>query len=236
MDDESEGHFSQSAINQPKTPRGNTPQCRSRTRSPQESPGVTSTANVNLPNDASANIVRSDTANNNKNFDVDEESLSAANQMKQKLQLDLTRLLNSEPECTGILHEVIPVTKQLYTICSHKPGSTSEAQLDELYRALIHWEKFLEKLEVSSSVAPLPFEDFVQKLTDPVTFKDRVSMFHDGFLGSCIGVLPDILPLCLALFFEGLLGDAYMPFPFKDLMVKLSAFNRSLYNTTSSSE
>jgi hypothetical protein len=39
------------------------------------------------------------------------------------------------------------------------------------------------------------------------------------------------LTISLALFFEGLLGDTYMPFPFKDLVLKLRVANQPLYNT-----
>ncbi|KAA8617292.1 hypothetical protein A1F94_007893 [Pyrenophora tritici-repentis] len=96
----------------------------------------------------------SDTPNKNNIVDVDEDSLSGADQVKRKLQLDLARLLNSEPDYTGILREVIPPTKQLYAIRWHrKPYSDLEIEFSNFNRALIHWEDLLKRLTASTGIA-----------------------------------------------------------------------------------
>jgi hypothetical protein len=39
------------------------------------------------------------------------------------------------------------------------------------------------------------------------------------------------LTISLSLFFKGLLGDTYIPFPFKNIVSKLRSANQPLYNS-----
>jgi hypothetical protein len=87
-------------------------------RSPQQDLEVTSSAGVNLPSDITTNITIPDdnNSNNNNNIDVDEgglSQLSRADEIKRKLQLDLTRFLNSELGYAGIPRDIIPPTREL---------------------------------------------------------------------------------------------------------------------------
>lgn len=228
----SEADFPQSAISQSKRRRIDIPQGLSHTRSPQLSSEITSTVDVHVPSDTSANIVISDASSKNNNVDVDKDSLSGADQMKRKLQLDLTRFLNSEPDYTGILREVIPPTKQLYAISPHrKPYSDLEIEFSNFNSALIHWENLLERRTASSDVVRSLLEDPLQKLADQANFEDRVALFHDSGPRSHVEFPLERWTISLALFFEGLLGDAYMPFPFEVLVNKLRTVNQTLYDT-----
>lgn len=205
-------------------------QCQSHARPPQQSPEATSTAGVNLPKDTSTDVITSDMANNNT--DVSEDSLSKTDQMKRKLQCDLTRFLTSEPDYTGILDEVIPPTKQLYAIIPHrKPYSDLDIKFRNLNRALIHWENPIKRLRASPGAAQSPFEDPLQKLAAQANFEDRVAMFHNLGPRSHVEFPLESWTISLALFFEGLLGDAYMPFPFEVLVNNLRTVNQSLYDT-----
>ncbi|KAG9185085.1 hypothetical protein G6011_03032 [Alternaria panax] len=230
----SEADFPQSTSNGSKRRRIDIPQGRSHTRSPQQSPDVTSTAGVNLPTDASTNITAPDMINNNdNNIAIHEGSLSGADQMKRKLQLDLIRLLNNEPDFNTILHEVIPPTRKLYAMSPHrKPYSDLEVEFRNFNRALDHWESLIKtRTAASSGVTPSPREDPLQELAAQGTFEDRVAMLHDLGPRSHIDFPFEGWTISLALFFEGLLGDTYMPFPFEDLVDRLRAVNRPLYDT-----
>jgi hypothetical protein len=174
----------------------------------------------------------SDMANKNNDIDVDEDTHSGTDEMKRKLQSDLTRFLTGEPNYTGILHEVIPPTKQLYAISPHrKPYSDLDIQFRNFNRALIHWESLIKRLRASPGTAQSPFEDPLQKLAAQANFEDRVAMFHNLGPRSHVEFPLESWTISLALFFEGLLGDAYMPFPFEVLVNNLRAVNQSLYDT-----
>ncbi|KAJ6284343.1 hypothetical protein J3E71DRAFT_377966 [Bipolaris maydis] len=228
----SEAGFPQSAVNRSKRQRIDIPQGRSNTRSPQLSSETTSVVDIHVPSDKSADIVISDASSKNNNVDIDKDSLSGADRMKRKLQLDLTRFLDGEPDYTGILREVIPPAKQLYAISQHcKPHSDLEIEFSDFNRALIHWENLLERRTASSDVVRSFLEDLIQKLADQANFEDRVALFHHSGSRSHVEFPPQILTISLALFFEGLLGDAYMPFSFKVLVNKLRTVNQTLYDT-----
>jgi hypothetical protein len=171
--------------------------------------------------------------NNDNNIAIHEGSLSGADQMKRKLQLDLIRLLNNEPDFNTILHEVIPPTRKLYAMSPHrKPYSDLEVEFRNFNRALDHWESLIKtRTAASSGVTPSPREDPLQELAAQGTFEDRVAMLHDLGPRSHIDFPFEGWTISLALFFEGLLGDTYMPFPFEDLVDRLRAVNRPLYDT-----
>ena len=228
---ESEAGSPQSSIEPSKRRRTDIPQCRMHTLSPQQNPEVTFIVDVNLPNDTSTNIMISDAPNKNNNVDVNKDSLSEADQIKQKLKLDLARFLDSKPNYTGILHEVIPLMKQLYKQSPHlRHNSDSKLAFSDFEHILNHWENLLEWL-TTSSVARSSFEDLLQRLADQANFENRVAMFHDSRPRSRMDFPLQDLAISLALFFEGLLGNAYMPFTFKVLANKLRAVNQSVYDT-----
>jgi hypothetical protein len=170
--------------------------------------------------------------NNDNNIAIHEGSLSGADQMKRKLQLDLGRFLSNEPDFTGILHKVILPTRKLYAMSPHrKPYSDLEVEFRNFNRALDHWESLIKTRTASSGVTPSPREDPLQELAAQGTFEDRVAMLHDLGPRSHIDFPFEGWTISLALFFEGLLGDTYMPFPFEDLVDRLRAVNRPLYDT-----
>jgi hypothetical protein len=175
--------------------------------------------------------------NNNDIVNVDEEGLSGADRMKRKLQIDLTHFLNNEPDYTGILREVIPPTRQLYAISPHRePFSDLYVEFRNFNQALDHWESLIKSRTASSGVTQSLLEDPLQELAAKGTFKDRVAMLHNLGPRSRIDFPPETLTIYLALFFEGLLGDIYMPFSFKDLVDRLRAVNQPLYDTIRCSE
>jgi hypothetical protein len=63
------------------------------------------------------------------------------------------------------------------------------------------------------------------------TFEDRVAMLHTCGPRSQIHFPLERWTIYLALFFEGLLGVTYMPFPFEDLVIRLRTANQSLYDS-----
>ena len=103
-------------------------------------------------------------------------------------------------------------------------------------RALDHWESLIKTRTASPSVIQSPLKDPLQELAAKGTFEDRVAMLHNLGPRSHIDFPFEGWTISLALFFEGLLGDTYMPFPFKDLVDRLRAVNRRLYDTISCSE
>ena len=238
IDEGPEAGFPQLRSNGSKRPRIDIPQTRSHTQSPQQSSEVTSTVGVNRPTDTSTIITIPDVSNNNDNNDnKNEDGLSGADQMRQKLQLDLARFLNNEPDFTGILHEVIPPTRKLYAISPHRePHSDLDVDFRNFNRALDHWESLIKTRTPSSGAAPSPREDPLQELAAQETFEDRVAMLHNLGPRSHIDFPFKAWTISLALFFEGLLGDTYMPFRFKDLVDRLRAINRPLYDTVRCSE
>ncbi|KAF1828136.1 hypothetical protein BDW02DRAFT_652237 [Decorospora gaudefroyi] len=208
------------------------------TRSPEQDLEVTSTAGANLPSDITDIIIPDDNNNNNNNnnnIDVDEggsSQLSGADEIKRKLQLDLTRFLNKELDYAGILREVIPPTRKLYADSPYrKPYTDLEVEFRNFNRALDHWESLIKRLTASSGVTPSPLEDPLQELAAQETFEDRVARLNNLGPRSHIDFPLERWTISLALFFEGLLGDTYIPLPFEDLVNRLRDANQSLYDT-----
>jgi hypothetical protein len=152
------------------------------TGSPQQDLEVTSTAGANLPSDITTNITIPDDSNN-KNIDVDEgglSQLSGADEIKRKLQLDLTRFLNKELDYAGILREVIPPTRKLYADSPYrKPYSDLDVDFRNFNRALDHWESLIKRRTGSSGVIPTPLKDPLQELAAQGTFEDRVAALRN---------------------------------------------------------
>ena len=118
-----EGSDSEAGFPRSKRPRVDIPERRSYTRCPQHTTKVTSTVGADLQSETSTNITIPDIGNNinnNNNTNVEQGSLSETDQMKQMLKLNLLRLLNNELDYAGIRDNVIPLTKQLYEISSHR--------------------------------------------------------------------------------------------------------------------
>jgi len=157
--------------------------------------------------------------------------------MKRKLQLDLSRLLSNKPDFSGILHDVIPPTRKLYAISPHrKPYSDMEVEFRNFIRALDHWETLIRTRIASPSVVRPPVKDHLEALAAKKTFEDRVAMLQKLGPRSHIDFPFETWTISLALFFEGLLGSTYMPLPFRDLVDRLRAINRPLYDAVRRSE
>ncbi|RYN78726.1 hypothetical protein AA0119_g13545 [Alternaria tenuissima] len=212
-------------------------QRRSRSPSRQQSVEATSTAGDNPPTDTTIITTPDVVSGSENNMEVHEDSLSRANEIKRKLQLDLSRLLSDEPDFNGILNEIIPPTKKLCAISPHrKPYSDMEPEFRNFDRALDHWETLIRTRMASPSVVQSPAKDHLEALAAKGTFEDRVAMLHKWGPRSHIDFPFERWTIFLALFFEGLLGDTYMPLPFKDLVDRLRAINRPLYDTVRCSE
>lgn len=212
-------------------------QRRSRSPSRQQSVEATSTAGDNPPTDTTIITTPDVVSGSENNMEVHEDSLSRANEIKRKLQLDLSRLLSDEPDFNGILNEIIPPTKKLCAISPHrKPYSDMEPEFRNFDRALDHWETLIRTRTASPSVVQSPAKDHLEALAAKGTFEDRVAMLHKWGPRSHIDFPFERWTIFLALFFEGLLGDTYMPLPFKDLVDRLRAINRPLYDTVRCSE
>jgi hypothetical protein len=211
---------------------------RLHTGSPEQDLEVTSTAGANLPSDITTDITIPD--DNNNNIDLDEgglSQLSGTDEMKRKLQLDLTRFLNKELDYAGILREVVPPTRDLYAISPHHtPCSDLEFEFKNFNRALDHWEGLIETRTASPHVTPTPLKDPLQELTAQGTFEDYIAALRNLGPRSHIDFPLERLTVFLAMCFEGLLGNTYIPVPSGDLVIQLRAVNRSLYDTIHCSE
>jgi hypothetical protein len=215
----------------PKHLRKDSSTCGSQTGSPLLNSKVTFTANASLRSDPSTNITLPDMRNIDIT-DLGKGGLSSVDQVKRKLQLDLVRFVNNELDYAGILREVIPPTKDLYAMSPHrKPYSDLEIDFRNFNRALEHWEILITTLTASAGATQSPLDDPLQDLAAQGTFEDRVAMLHTCGPRSQIHFPLERWSISLALFFEGLLGDTYMPFPFKDLVIRLRAANQSLYDS-----
>ncbi|OWY49424.1 hypothetical protein AALT_g11092 [Alternaria alternata] len=212
-------------------------QRRSRSLSRQQSVEATSTAGDNPPTDTTIITSPDVVSGSENNMEIHEDGLSRANQLKRKLQLDLSRLLSNKPDFTGILHDVIPPTKKLYAISPHrKPYSDMEIEFKTFDRALDHWETLIRTRIASPNVVRPPVKDHLEVLAAKRTFEDRVAMLQKLGPRSHIDFPFETWTISLALFFEGLLGSTYMPLPFKDLVDRLRAINRPLYDAVRHSE
>nr|BAI44796.1 hypothetical protein [Alternaria alternata] len=197
----------------------------------QQSPEATSTAGDNPPTDITIITTPDGISGSENNMNTHEDSLSRTNQMKRKLQLDLSQLLSNKPDFTGILHDVIPPTRKLYAISPHrKPYSDMEVEFRNFIRALDHWETLIRTRIASPSVVRPPVKDHLEVLAAKRTFEDRVAMLQKLGPRSHVDFPFERWTISLALFFEGLLGSTYMPLPFKDLVDRLRAINRPLYD------
>jgi hypothetical protein len=157
--------------------------------------------------------------------------LSSVDLTKQKLGHNLARFLNDDLNFAGILSEIIPPTRHLYAISPHrKPGSDLEFEFRTFNRALEHWESLIARLTASASATQSPLNDPLQELAAQKTFQNRVAMLHNCGPRSQIEFPLKRWTVLLALFFEGLLGEAHMPFPFNELVIRLRSANQPLYD------
>ncbi|KAB2100097.1 hypothetical protein AG0111_0g11709 [Alternaria gaisen] len=220
-----------------KRPRIDISQHGSRSPSRQQSPEAASTAGDNPPTDITIITTPDRISGSENNMNTHEDSLSRTNQMKRKLQLDLSRLLSNKPDFSGILHDVIPPTRKLYAISPHrKPYSDMEVEFRNFIRALDHWETLIRTRIASPSVVRPPVKDHLEVLAAKRTFEDRVAMLQKLGPRSHVDFPFERWTISLALFFEGLLGSTYMPLPFRDLVDRLRAINRPLYDAVRRSE
>ncbi|KAF2022575.1 hypothetical protein EK21DRAFT_95599 [Setomelanomma holmii] len=83
----------------------------------------------------------------------------------------------------------------------------------------------------SAGVTRSLVNDFLQEIVAQKTFKVRAAMHRNLGPRSHTDFPLEELIVSLALFFDGLLGDRFMPVPFEDLVYRLRAANQSLYET-----
>ncbi|KAI5368421.1 hypothetical protein J4E82_010785 [Alternaria postmessia] len=213
-----------------KCPRTDNSQRRSRSLSRRQSLGATLTAGDNPPTDTAVITTPDVASDSGNNMTTHEDDLPRAIAVKRKLQLDLSRLLSNKPDFTGILHDIIPPTRKLYAISPHrKPYSDMEVEFRNFNRALDHWGTLIRTRMASPGAVQSPAEDHLEALAAKGTFADRVAMLHKLGPRSHIDFPFKQWTISLALFFEGLLGDTYMPLPFRDLVDRLRTVNRPLY-------
>ncbi|KAL5371290.1 hypothetical protein DPSP01_014372 [Paraphaeosphaeria sporulosa] len=225
-----EPDFPQSRSRRSKRLRSDISTRGSQTRSPQIDSEATFTMGASLLSHISTNLTIPDARNVNNN-DINTGGLSSVDQIKQKLGLDLARFLNNELDFAGILREVIPPTRHLYGMSPHrKPCSDFEFEFKNFNRALEYWESLITRLTASSGVTHSPLDDPLQELAAQQSFENRVAMLHNCGPISQIDFPLERWTIFLALFFEGLLGDTYMPLPFDELVVRLRAANQPLYD------
>jgi hypothetical protein len=152
--------------------------------------------------------------------------------VKRKLQSDLTRFLKNELDYAGIQLEVIPVLRELYATSPYRtPDSDLYVEFRNFNRALDHWESLIAKVTGSTGITQSLVEDPLQEIAAQETFEDRVAKLRNLGPRSHVDFPFESWTVFLALFFEGLLGDSYMPTPFEDLVSKLRVANQSLYDT-----
>lgn len=111
-----------------------------------------------------------------------------------------------------------------------------EVEFRNFDRAMEHWETLIKTRMASPSTVQPPVKDHLEALAAKRTFEDRVAMLRKLGPGSHIDFPFETWTISLALFFEGLLGSTYMPLPFKDLVDRLRAINRPLYDAVRPSE
>jgi hypothetical protein len=224
-----------------KRPRIDTSQHRSRSPSRQQSVEATSTAGETPPTDTFTNITIPDTIddddddddnNNNNNNGGGEHRLFTSDRMRQKMQHALTRFLANDLDFIGILREVVQPVRKFYTIrLNHRPYNDLNVEIIEFSQAFNHWERLIERYTASSCVTQSPFEDFLQLIADKGTSENRVAMLHSLGSRSHIDFAFDMWNTALAMFFQGL-----SPLPLQDLVDRLKAVNRPLYDTVRCSE
>jgi hypothetical protein len=162
---------------------------------------------------------------------IDHE-LSVVDRTRQKLKLNLVRFLNKDLDYAGVLREVIPPTRQLYADSPHRePYSDLEVEFKNFDRALDHWESLINRLTTSSDVTQSSYDDPLRDLAAEKSFENRVAMLHNSGPRSQLDFPFKRWTVFLAMFFEGLLGETYMPLPFSELVDKLRAANQSLYDS-----
>jgi hypothetical protein len=198
---------------------------------------VTSTAGANLPSDITNIIILDD---DNNNINVDERGLSqlsGADEIKRKLQLDLARFLNKGLDYADILRKVIRPIRELYTDSPYrKPYSDLDVDFRNFNRAMGHWESLIERRTASSGVTPMPLKEPLNELATQKTFEGRIAVLRNFGPRSHIDFPLERLTIFLAMCFEGLLGNAYMPVLFEDLVNRLRDANQSLYDPIHCSE
>jgi hypothetical protein len=177
-----------------------------------------------LPSNTSTNIITPDIRN------INHES-SVVDQTRQELQLNLIRFLNKELDYAGARQQVILPTRQLYADSPHrKPYSDLEFEFRNFNRALDHWESLIKKLTTSSDGTKSSHNDPLEDLAAQGSFKDRVAKLYDSGPRSQVDFPLETWTVLLALFFEGLLGDTYMPCSFENLVIRLRDANEALYD------
>jgi hypothetical protein len=213
----------------PKRVEKDNPTPESCTGPPQSDAEATFTKDANLPNDTSTNISKSVVRNVN-NTGIDNCEIALVDQTKPKLRLSLLRFLERKLDHAGVLREVIPPTKQLYAIGPHRE-SCGDLDLDfkNFNRALEHWESLITKHTATSGATQSPLGDPLQELAAQESFKDRVAMLRNCDPTSQTDFTLETWTISLALLFEGLLGDSYMPCSFADMVAGFRVSYQSLY-------
>jgi hypothetical protein len=160
----------------------------------------------------------------------DGETGSGVDENKKKLWILLTHLLSrSELDYESVLCGVIPAARELYKQSPHRqPHDDWYIDFRNFSRALDLWENLMVELTKEASTKQPPLEDPFPEFASQSTFKDRMLVFRKSRSRLKPQFTYDTWTIILAVFFEGLLAEVGMPFPFKDMVVRLRAINEPL--------
>lgn len=159
------------------------------------------------------------------------------------LQRSLLRVLQSDPPDYHGVQEIVQHTRNLYALTIyHMPEHTFHPDFEEMGRALDYWAALVTKLNERTNIHSLDAASTgcMQALLTQSTFENRLlalktrkelRLWHKNKLqiwkdGDTLDL--DIWTLDLALLFEGLLGTAFMPCAFEELVGLLETFNHAL--------
>jgi hypothetical protein len=191
------------------------------------SPPTSESANNTNPLNGIPTITTISAHDSNTELDHHEHSIFC--EAKRKLRSHLAHFLTSnEPKYQDVLKNVIPSAKTLYALSPQRlPHNDLYLEFRDLSRALDHWQTVISGFKVRTGAMGSAFDDSLHQLPQQ-SLKDRLAAYRqiDSKAQSYLGL--DRWTNALALFFEGLLGDDYMPFPFEHLVARLRAANQPL--------
>jgi hypothetical protein len=160
----------------------------------------------------------------------DGDTGSGVDENKKKLWVLLTHLLSrSELDYESVLCGVIPAARELYKQSPHRqPHDDWYIDFRNFSRALDLWENLMVELTKEASTKQPPLEDPFPEFASQSTFKDRMLVFRKSRSRLKPQFTYDTWKIILAVFFEGLLAEVGMLFPFKDMVVRSRAINEPL--------
>jgi hypothetical protein len=150
---------------------------------------------------------------------------------KETLELRLGMVIRGTlTDDTWILDEVLPLTRELYAHNPHRQRrSDYYADFRCFNNAMEHWENLINGVASPVGSSKLPLDDPRRVLARQQSFDERIAAFRSLGLVSQPHFTFDRWTIFLAMFFEGLLGDTYMPFSFGGMVDGLRAANEARF-------